>query len=563
MIFYISRKNNLLIGGGICLFKKAIIALLVVIFFLPTLAFNQTTVSAQGFEFRDVSKGTWGYDEIHYLNEKRIQTGYADGTFRPNDSVTRAQAAVIITNALGVGGKKVTRAAFPDVPTNFWASSAIERAAELGIFQGRDDGRFHPNQSITMAQVATVLSRTFKLTGITSSGYSDVSSSFWAVREISALERNGIVERANNFNPNKNASRAQFSTYVARSIEPSYRVSDQGQGSVLYKGTVVNVTSTLNVRSLPGMNGAVVARLPAGSVVEVYGEEGQWLKIKNGSGFAYVHKSYIERVSSSGTSPTPTPPPTSDRKIVAEGKVTASSLNVRKEATASSEAIGRLAAGEIVSIYEYHGKWVLIKFNGQWAYTHIDYLVTKAPGQNGLKGRIIALDPGHGGSDPGAVANGLREKDINLGIAKELEKMLLDKSANPFLTRTNDTFVELSQRAKMANDRNADIFISIHANAATPAANGVETYWDDTYSAAESRALAQHINRHLKNELGMNDRGVKEARFAVIRQSRMPSVLVEVGFITNSGDAAKMKQPDFNTKAARAILKGIEDFYNW
>lgn len=545
------------------MFKKAMIVVLVVIFFLPTLVFNQTNVSAQGFEFRDIPIGTWGYDEIHYLNEKRIQTGYGDGTFRPNNSLTRAQAAVVITNALGVGGKRVTKATFPDVPTNFWASEAIEKAAELGVFSGRD-GRFHPNEKISRAQVAAVLAKTFKLSGSTTSGFSDVPNNFWAVSQISALERNGILENSSRFNPNGNTTRADFAVFLARSIEPTFRVSNQDLGKALYQGTVVNVTSTLNVRSKPGMDGAVVDRLAAGRVIDVYGEEGNWLKIAHKNGFAYVHKNYIQRVTSSGTGSTPTPPPSSnDRKVVAEGKVTATSLNVRQQATASSATLGRLSAGEIVNIYEYHGDWVLIQFNGQWAYTHSGYLVTKAPGQNALQNRIIALDPGHGGSDPGAVANGLREKDINLGIAKELEKMLLDKSAKPFLTRTNDTFIELSQRAKMANDRNADIFISIHANAATPAANGVETYWNDTYSAAESRALAQHINRHLKNELGMNDRGVKEARFAVIRQSRMPSVLVEVGFITNSGDAAKMKKPDFNEKAARAILKGIEDYYNW
>ncbi|WP_100405481.1 N-acetylmuramoyl-L-alanine amidase [Bacillus solitudinis] len=551
------------------MFKKVILTSLVVILFLPILALDSVKVSAQG-TFSDVPAGTWGHDEINFLNDNRIATGYSDGTFKPNATLTRAQAAVIMTNALRLGSKTVTRPTFPDVSTDYWASGAIEQAASLGIFKGRD-GRFHPSEKISKAQVATVLSRSFGLTGVSASGFSDVTSNFWAINQISALETNGIIEVSGSFEPNKAATRAEFSAFVARAIEPKFRVENSEK--VLYQGKVVNTSNTLNVRSKPAMDGTIMGRLQLGAAVEVLGETGSWLKIKFQQGSGYVYRDYIAKTSSSGVPSTPTPaptpaptptPPSTEKKIIAEGRVTATSLNVREKASATSTTVGKLAKGDTVSIYEYEGKWALIKYQGKWAYTHIDYLVIRNPGQDGLKNLVIAIDPGHGGKDPGAVSNGLKEKDVVLAVGLLVEKKLLAAGAKPLMTRSDDRFIELSDRSKIANNANAAIFVSIHANAAgATSANGTETFWNNVYSSDESKDLATKINTRLIESLKMKDRGVKEASFSVIRSSKMPSVLLELGFMTNSGDAAKMKEADFNERAAEAIFKGIEDYYSW
>jgi N-acetylmuramoyl-L-alanine amidase len=414
---------------------------------------------AQNNFFSDVPTNHEAHKEIHYLRDARALSGYPDGTFRPNNSLTRAQAAVIMTNILGVGERNVSQATFPDVPKDFWASGSIEQAAAMGIFSGRD-GRFYPNEQISRAQVAAVLSKAFKLSGQSTSSFTDIQDSFWAVRDISSLERNGILKPGGRFEPNRSATRGEFAAYVARANEPSLRITASGD-EVQFTGRVINTSTTLNVRSQPSMSGAVLGKLSRGATVDIYGESGNWYTVKYGSSWGYVHRDYIERVSGSGSGGGSQEP-----SIVAEGRVTATSLNVRERATASSNTIGRLSAGQTVDIYGYEGNWVLIKFNGQWAYTHIDYLVTRAPGSNGLANRIIAIDPGHGGTDPGAVANGLREKDIVLGVSRELDRMLRDNGASPFMTRTNDIFLPLAERVKIAQDRNADIFVSVHANAA-------------------------------------------------------------------------------------------------
>ncbi|MDV2684328.1 N-acetylmuramoyl-L-alanine amidase [Alkalihalophilus lindianensis] len=531
------------------------------VLFAFLLVFPLLGVEGKGFaqttQFNDVSTSHWANKEIHFLRGKNVISGYEDNTFKPNNSLTRAQAAVIMTNILGVGERNVSQATFPDVPTTFWASGSIEQAAALGIFTGRD-GRFYPNEHISKAQMAVVLSRSFNLAGQSTSSFTDISNGFWAVQEISSLERNHIVETGGKFEPNRATTRAEFAAYVTRSAEPSFRLSSSDGDTVQFEGRVVTSSSTLNIRSQPSTSGTVIGSLTRGATVDIYGQSGNWYQIKHGSGWGYVHSDFIEKVSGSGSDGG-----TSNPEVIAEAQVTASSLNVRESANTTSNTIGRLTQGQTVSIYGYEGNWALILFNGKWAYVHADYLNISTPGSNGLTNRVIAIDPGHGGTDPGAVANGLRETDITLGIGRELEKLLNNRGANPFLTRTNDTFIPLEERAKMANDRNADLFVSIHANAfSSSSANGVESYWNSTHSSADSKKLAESINKYLASDLGMNNRGVKEAGFVVIRQSRMPAVLIEVGFITNTNDANKMKQPDFYNKAANAVLKGIEDYYN-
>ncbi|MBU8909378.1 N-acetylmuramoyl-L-alanine amidase family protein, partial [Desertibacillus haloalkaliphilus] len=109
----------------------------------------------------------------------------------------------------------------------------------------------------------------------------------------------------------------------------------------------------------------------------------------------------------------------------------------------------------------------------------------------------------------------------------------------------------------------ADIFVSIHVNSGPSGGHGTETWIaSSSSSSSDSRKLAEMINKRLVAELGTRDRGVKTANFAVLRETNMPSVLVELGFITNSNDASIMKRSNFNEKAANAIYKGIEDYYS-
>ncbi|MGY0434557.1 N-acetylmuramoyl-L-alanine amidase [Bacillus rugosus] len=182
--------------------------------------------------------------------------------------------------------------------------------------------------------------------------------------------------------------------------------------------------------------------------------------------------------------------------------------------------------------------------------------------KNPIVGETIYIDPGHGDQDSGAVANGLLEKDINLDIAKRVNTKLNASGALLVMSRSNDTFYSLQERVSRASSTQADIFISIHGNANDSSSpNGSETFYDTTFQGTKSKRLADQIQPKLAAYLKTRDRGVKRAGFYVIKYSRMPSVLVETAFITNSSDASKLKQTVYKDKAAQAIYDGTVSYY--
>jgi N-acetylmuramoyl-L-alanine amidase len=177
-----------------------------------------------------------------------------------------------------------------------------------------------------------------------------------------------------------------------------------------------------------------------------------------------------------------------------------------------------------------------------------------APIPNGRA--IVIIDPGHGGPDPGAVGiGGLQEKGIVLDIGRQVAGFLQQRGVQTFLTRGDDRDLDLEPRVQMAEHANATIFVSIHANAISlsrPDVNGLETYYYQ--SGAE---LAQVIHQTILQSTGVANRGVKTARFYVLRRTTMPSVLVEVGFVTGRDDAARLSNPSYRTQMADAIARGI------
>ncbi|MBO8129535.1 MAG: SH3 domain-containing protein [Peptococcaceae bacterium] len=183
-----------------------------------------------------------------------------------------------------------------------------------------------------------------------------------------------------------------------------------------------------------------------------------------------------------------------------------------------------------------------------------------------LKDRLVVLDPGHGGSDPGAIGvTGLKEKHVNWVIAKECAQLLEAKGINVVLTRTGDEFVDLYDRAAMANRLGADIFVSIHSNSNfNRYKQGTSTYYcatvDDPLISPRVNdriRLAQHIQKEMVRDLGLNDLGLFEAKFAVLRTTHMPSALVEVAFLSNWYEESLLKQESFRDRAAKAIAEGI------
>ncbi len=178
----------------------------------------------------------------------------------------------------------------------------------------------------------------------------------------------------------------------------------------------------------------------------------------------------------------------------------------------------------------------------------------------------VCIDAGHGGRDPGAVGpSGVQEKVVTLAVAQKVAGILRSAGIEVLLTRDADkhlgstTGADLSARAKIANQAGVDCFVSIHCNSASNnSAQGTETY---CYKGAnEARKLAEAIQKYLIGALGRPDRGVKEANFAVLRETAMPAVLAELAFISNPTEEDLLENPNFQEKAAQAIAQGIADY---
>ena len=190
--------------------------------------------------------------------------------------------------------------------------------------------------------------------------------------------------------------------------------------------------------------------------------------------------------------------------------------------------------------------------------------------------RTICLDPGHGGEDPGKMDGRMEEKKFTLLLSEEVEHLLKKAGFNVVRTRTRDQAVKLADRPGIANQHEADLFISLHYNAAPKrTVEGVEVYClapagtvssDGGKSApsypghaydGRNTLLAYEVQKSLVRKLGMNDRGVKRSQFMVLLTARMPAILIEGGFMTNPDEAQRIYDSEYRKKTARAIVDGI------
>lgn len=183
----------------------------------------------------------------------------------------------------------------------------------------------------------------------------------------------------------------------------------------------------------------------------------------------------------------------------------------------------------------------------------------------GLLGKNVIIDAGHGGKDAGTVGpTGLKEKDVNLATALLLKEELERYGAVVTLTRSTDVFLELFERTDIANASNADAFISIHGDSFSATSNGTTTYYNSTvnFNGPRSKTLGNAVQKNMVSSLGTYNRGVKEQSFYVNRMNEIPSILVELAFLSNPKEEALLKTTEFRQKAAIGITKGLEEYFN-
>ena len=220
------------------------------------------------------------------------------------------------------------------------------------------------------------------------------------------------------------------------------------------------------------------------------------------------------------------------------------------------------------------GKKHAFQENGLWI------AEVPAPVNYGNYKNVVFLDPGHGGRDPGAVYNGLREKDLNMSIYRKLRSELEKLGYTVLTSRDSDVYVDyVTERSEMVNKTDADVFISIHFNATgVPGANrsGVETYiyepdddikprinkvaHDNPVRLSESKRLADNIHNSIVSVAGANDRGVHGSNYAVLRETAKPAVLLELGYM-DSPEYKKISDDKYQNKLVEGIVTGLRNFY--
>ena len=186
-----------------------------------------------------------------------------------------------------------------------------------------------------------------------------------------------------------------------------------------------------------------------------------------------------------------------------------------------------------------------------------DEVKTEKPVRKGVaKGKVV-LDAGHGGSDYGAIREGINEKDITLDVTQRVEAILRSKGYKVGLTRSDDTYLSLEERVEYSENTSPELFVSVHVNSSVSGdPNGIETHYYHDYS----KDLAEIIHKHMVKELSSKDRGLFKSKFYVINHTTVPAVLVEIGFLSNDAERNELITDSRKQKTAKAIAEGIIEY---
>lgn len=327
------------------------------------------------------------------------------------------------------------------------------------------------------------------------------------------------------------------------------------------------VTATiLNMRDQPSLNGNVIGKLEQNTTVEIQKEENNWAYITFGKYKGWVAGWFLEKEKKSNTEDT-----SIDNTDVPKVTLLYDATNLRSGPSTSYSILDRGNKGDQFPIVSTEGDWYKILLpNKSEAYV-AGWIVTasnKLPPvqQEGvadlIKGKTFVIDPGHGGRDGGAVGYGNRilEKVATLKTAELLATKLDSAGAKVVMTRKDDRYISLSFRVSVAHYYDADGFISLHYNSSIfPSANGITSFY---YNAPQEKEMATSIQRELVRATGLKDRGVAFGNFQVLRTNRQPSVLLELGFISNPEETYLIKSNSYQEKLAEAIYQGLGRYYD-
>ncbi|WP_234987364.1 N-acetylmuramoyl-L-alanine amidase [Halolactibacillus halophilus] len=322
----------------------------------------------------------------------------------------------------------------------------------------------------------------------------------------------------------------------------------------------------LLVRSGPGTSFESIGHVNTGEEFNVEATESPWLQITYNNTTGWVHEDYVTLSAellldeSDEEIESDIPP---NYSFPHETRISLPIVHVRQDASLTSEIIIKLNKNDHVTIMNEQGDWYQVKIDNTTGYIKkqvLDLTLTKPVGQSPLLNKTIVIDPGHGGIDVGAISlHDEYESQFAMQTGRVLERYLVRQGANVTFTREDDYYYSLTSRATLSNYLQADMFLSLHYNSepAYPSANGINTY----YREAGFKVLAETVHASLLTETSANDRGVASGNYSVLRNNRRPSLLLELGFLSNQTEEQQIKQTSYHEKLAEAITNGLIDYF--
>lgn len=352
----------------------------------------------------------------------------------------------------------------------------------------------------------------------------------------------------------------EFVEMSSTSSQPSVPNQTNTNSSSGLLGTIT--ATTLNVRSTGSLSGKIVGTVSKGQAFEILAEENNWAKIKLKNGqLGWVASWYLSKEQSSTTS-----------KVDVEQNSTVTILyngtNIRKSATTNSSVISRANAGETFTVLSVKNDWYEIQMKDGSKGFVAGWLVTvsgasqqiERPGaEQYLKNKVIVIDPGHGGRDTGATGiKGSYEKNLTLKTAQLLYDKLKTAGANVVMTRNTDSYLSLSSRVGMSHTHAADAFVSIHFDSILDSTvRGMTSYYYHNYQ----QSLATTVGKEVASFTKLKDRGVRYGDYHVLRENKRASVLLELGYLSNSAEETLVNSESYQANAATGIYQGLAKYF--
>lgn len=454
------------------------------------------------------------------------------------------QIIIVLALSLMIPFQQTHAASLTDIPAGYKAE--INELIQRGIISGYPDNTFRPNNKITREEVTMMIGIALNLNGEKRKTiFPDVNPDSFGSGYIASAVEAGIISGHTDgqFKPKDSITRG----HVAIMLERAFQL--KGKEIAVFKDVPFTDKNLYVAVDAMFSNG-----ITAGSGKGLFNPNQE------------INRAEFSALMVRSINPDFRVPVKVNEYTV---NVTGTTLNVRSGPGMDYGVIGKLSGGTKVLTTGSNDIWQFIKSPTMTGYVHKDYLVdVNGQGIGGaeLSKRYIAIDAGHGGRDPGAIGNGLVEKEITLAVAKKVEKALEKQNVKVLMIRKDDTYIHPNDRAPIAEKAKVDAFVSIHTNSfSSSSANGTETFYSlasASTKVSDSKQLATFIQNRLYKALNTTNRGVKTANFAVLRTT-IPSTLVELAFISNQQDAGKLGSEQYQQIAADAIAAGIVDYYNW